>query len=86
MLQVALEKQCKRSSIQVDFEHAYWTPPLTPRLAYEAEMKQIQNVIGLDSLVSLTDHDNIEGPALLRTVAETCTSPSRWSGASLMGD
>ena len=76
MLQVALEKQCKKSkTYPIDFERAYWTPPLTPKLAYEAEARQIQNVVGLDSMVSLTDHDNIEGPTSLRTVAETAHIP-----------
>jgi hypothetical protein len=75
MLQAALEKQCKRSNTPVDFERAYWTPPLTPKLAYEAEKNQIQNVLGFASLISLTDHDNIEAPTLLRTVAETAQVP-----------
>ncbi len=75
MLHAALEKQCLRSRIPVDFSRAYWTPPLTPKLAYETEKNQIENVLGLKSLVSLTDHDNIEAPVLLRTVAETAQTP-----------
>src|SRR5579862_2500032 len=59
MLQAALEKQCKRSTIPVDFSRAYWTPPLPPRLAYRTEANQIRNIVGLASLISLTDHDNI---------------------------
>jgi hypothetical protein len=81
MLQAALEKQCKKCSVPVDFERAYWTPPLTPKLAYETEMNQIQNVVGLGSLISLTDHDNVEAPILLRTVVETAQIPMslEWS-------
>ena len=75
MLHAALEKQCKRSTIPVDFTKAYWTPPLSPMRAYELERDQIQKVIGLQSLVSLTDHDNIEAPTMLRTVAETSAIP-----------
>ena len=75
MLHAALEKQCRRSRIPVDFSRAYWTPPLTPRLAYETERNQIENTLGLRSLVSLTDHDNIEAPMLLRTVPETAQTP-----------
>jgi hypothetical protein len=37
MLHAALEKQCKRSTIPVDFNKAFWTPPLTPMRAYETE-------------------------------------------------
>ena len=75
MLHAALEKQCRKSRIPVDFARAYWTPPLTPKLAYETERDQIENTLGLKSLVSLTDHDNIEAPMLLRTVPETTQTP-----------
>src|SRR5271169_1035539 len=75
MLHAALEKQCRKSRIPVDFAKAYWTPPLTPKLAYETEKNQIENTLGLKSLVSLTDHDNIEAPLWLRTVPETAHTP-----------
>jgi hypothetical protein len=75
MLHEALEKQCRKSRIPVDFSRAYWTPPLTPRLAYETEKDQIENSLGLKALVSLTDHDNIEAPLFLRTLPETARAP-----------
>lgn len=75
MLHAALEKQCKKSTIPVDFNKAFWTPPLTPMRAYETERNQVEDVLGLASLVSLTDHDTIEAPSLLRTVAETSQIP-----------
>jgi hypothetical protein len=75
MLHEALEKQCRRSRIPVDFSRAYWTPPLTPRLAYETERDQIENSLGLKAIVSLTDHDNIEAPMLLRKVPDTAHTP-----------
>lgn len=59
----------------MDFARAYWTPPLTPKLAYETEKNQIENTLGLKSLVSLTDHDNIEAPLLLRMARETARVP-----------
>jgi hypothetical protein len=75
MLHAALEKQCKRSTIPVDFSKAFWTPPLTPIRAYETETDQVEDVLGLASLVSLTDHDTIEAPVLLRTMAEMSQIP-----------
>jgi hypothetical protein len=75
MLHEALEKQCKKARFPVDFSRAYWTPPLTPKLAHETEKNQIENMLGLKSLVSLTDHDNIEAPMWLRTVPETAQTP-----------
>jgi hypothetical protein len=57
----------ERYSFDVDYAAAYWTPPLTPRLAFDLESKQIEN-LGVAPLVSITDHDNITAPMLLRTV------------------
>ena len=54
--------------VAVDYAQSYWTPPLTPKLAFDLEGGQIEK-LGLRPLVSLTDHDNINAPMLLRTVA-----------------
>lgn len=75
LLHWALERKCSKSRIPVDFARAYWTPPLTAKLAYEVERKQIENELGLNSLVSLTDHDTIEAPVLLRELPETSEIP-----------
>jgi hypothetical protein len=75
MLHGALRKQCDKARFPIDFSRAYWTPPLTPQLAYETEKNQIENTLGLKSLVSLTDHDNIEAPLLLRRERETAGMP-----------
>ncbi len=75
ILRWALHRQAVRSTIPVDLVKAYWTPPLRPRAAYDVEKNQIEVVLGLFGLVSLTDHDTIEAPALLRTVAETKECP-----------
>jgi hypothetical protein len=75
LLQWALERQCRVSLLPVDFDRAYWTPPITPRQAYDLESGQIENVLGLESIVSLTDHDNIEAPCLLRLIPEVRPVP-----------
>jgi hypothetical protein len=54
--------------IAIDYSASYWTPPLTPKLAFDLESQQIEK-IGLQALVSLSDHDNIHAPMTLRTVA-----------------
>jgi hypothetical protein len=65
-----LEKtHAERSVLKLDYPRAYWTPPLPPRLAFDLERKQIENTLQRPALVSITDHDNIEAPQLLRTVA-----------------
>jgi hypothetical protein len=65
----------ERQVTSLDFWKSYWTPPLPPLAAFELEKNQIERVLGLDSMVSLTDHDNIEAPMLLRVVPEARRIP-----------
>jgi hypothetical protein len=70
------EKQAQdKSSITVDFWKGYWVPPLPPLAAFELEKNQIEQSLGLESMVSITDHDNIEAPMLLRVVPEARRVP-----------
>jgi hypothetical protein len=63
------ERRCLRfTGIQPDYARSYWTPPLTPSLAFDLERRQIEDRLQLPGLVSLTDHDNICAPMLLRSV------------------
>jgi hypothetical protein len=55
--------------LRVDYAKSYWTPPLTPRLAFDLESRQIAESLQVQPLVSITDHDDIQAPMLLRTVA-----------------
>lgn len=60
------KEQCRRmTGIALDFDRAYWTPPLCERRAHEVESRQIEE-LGLRPMVSLTDHDSIEACTLLR--------------------
>ncbi|SFS03572.1 hypothetical protein SAMN05421771_0790 [Granulicella pectinivorans] len=64
-----LETRCEGiSGIKPDYARAFWTPPLTPRLAFDLERSQIEDKLALPALVSLTDHDDISAPMLLRAV------------------
>ncbi len=64
------ERRCKRlTGINPDYAKSYWTPPLTPSLAFDLERRQIEEKLQITGLVSLTDHDDIQAPMLLRTVA-----------------
>jgi len=53
--------------VRVNYSASYWTPPMTPKLAFDLESRQIEE-LGIASMVSLSDHDNIKAPMLLRTV------------------
>jgi hypothetical protein len=63
-----MERQAEqRHGVRIDYSASYWTPPLTPKLAFDLESRQIER-LDLGAMVSITDHDNINAPMLLRTV------------------
>jgi hypothetical protein len=64
------DEKSKRAGFKLDFVSAHWRPPLLPKMAYDVEASQIQK-LRLEALVSITDHDTIEAPMLLRTVASS---------------
>jgi hypothetical protein len=64
------ERRCMRTSgIRPDYARSYWTPPLTPRLAFDLERTQIEEKLQMPAMVSITDHDDIRAPMLLRSLA-----------------
>jgi len=67
MLAQMEQRSYDRHGVRVDYARSYWTPPMTPKLAFDLESRQIEK-LDLASMVSLTDHDNIKAPMLLRTV------------------
>lgn len=70
------EQRCiRRSGIRPDYARSYWTPPLTPRLAFDLERTQIENSLQLPAMVSITDHDDIQAPLLLRSLASARQIP-----------
>ncbi len=60
--------------MRVNYAASYWTPPMTPRLAFDLERDQIEN-LDLFPIVSITDHDNIKAPMLLSTVPSARNIP-----------
>ena len=58
----------KRTGIIPNYALSYWTPPLTPRLAFDLERSQIEDQLHTAALVSITDHDCIQAPLLLRSL------------------
>lgn len=59
---------------EMNYKNAWWTPPLGPREALSVERRQIER-LGLQALVSITDHDNVEAPQLLRLLPEGRQTP-----------
>ncbi len=50
----------------LDFSRTYWRPPLAPADVIASEREQIERRFDCGALVSLTDHDTIDGPRGLR--------------------
>ncbi len=58
----------KTLDASVDYQQAFWTPPLSPRQAYRLEEKQINRRFQLPGLVSLSDHDDVRAGTMLRVL------------------
>jgi len=43
----------------VDFMRGWWHPPVTAREVFESETAQVDRRFGVDSIVSVTDHDEV---------------------------
>jgi hypothetical protein len=54
------DKYQEKEGKLIDFSTAYWSPPMTAAAVYEIEKNQIEGA-GLEAIVSLTDHDSIDG-------------------------
>ena len=50
----------------LDFGEWYWRPPITPAAVFASEQEHLAQRLDLPALVSLTDHDTVEGPLALR--------------------
>jgi hypothetical protein len=74
-MDAAQRRSMNERRIPIDFRKAFWNPPLPPLAAFELEKNQIESDLGLESMVSISDHDNIEAPMLLRVVPEARRIP-----------
>jgi hypothetical protein len=54
------DKYLKREGKSIDFSTAFWSPPMSPHDVFRIEKEQI-NKAGLDAIVSISDHDSIDG-------------------------
>ena len=66
------ERRCREiHGFDLNYAASYWTPPLPPQLAFDLERRQIEDQLQLPALVSITDHDDIRAPLLLRSQPST---------------
>ena len=67
-------RSARLSGIRPDYSRGYWTPPLNPAAAFTLESGQIAQ-LELAPLVSLSDHDDIRAPELLRSISFAAEIP-----------
>ncbi len=65
----------RKNGRALDYDSAYWTPPLSERDAVQLERSQIHSSLDLAALVSLTDHDNIDAASHLHMFEEHRDAP-----------
>ncbi len=68
------DRYLKREGKAIDFSTAFWSPPMTPFDVYEIEKTQI-NDAGLEAIVSISDHDSIDGNLALNEQRENAKAP-----------
>jgi len=73
------EKRRAHSGHTVAFDRAFWRPPLNALAAHNLEAAQIADSLGLRPLVSLTDHDDLEACADLRTLGIPAPFSLEWT-------
>src|ERR1035438_825510 len=53
------ERYCREvHGYELNYRASYWTPPLSPLMAFDLERRQIEDQLQLTALVSITDHDD----------------------------
>lgn len=62
------ERYCRDiHGYELNYHASYWTPPLSPSMAFDVERRQIEDHLDVPALVSITDHDDIRASLQLRS-------------------
>lgn len=77
--QAGMERFGRAHGQALDFENAFWTPPLSAPDVVAQEIVQIEKRLNRHAVISITDHDNLLAAASLRK----STSPCRDAALSL---
>jgi hypothetical protein len=81
LFQYEMERYWKREGKRLDFSKFHWNPPASPEMVWDSEQAQIQDWLGLQALVSITDHDDISAGLQLCQSRLRSTPPisTEWS-------
>jgi hypothetical protein len=66
LFEARLRKYARLHGRPLDFDRAYWRPPLDAAALLACEERSIRDRLQVTPLVAITDHDTIEGPVHLR--------------------
>jgi len=75
----AMAEYEKRYGSPLDLQAYYWRPPLTAAAVVASERRHIEERLDSAALVSLTDHDTLEGARKLRAAGHDCPLSVEWS-------
>ena len=79
LVQEFSERRRRRSGNGVAFGRAFWRPPLHAQAAWDLEARQIRQTLGLEPLISITDHDDLEACADLRALGIPAPYSLEWT-------
>ncbi len=68
------DKYLEKEGKGIDFSTAFWSPPMTPHDVYRIEKEQI-NGADLNAIVSISDHDSIDGTLQLNEKQDNAKAP-----------
>lgn len=69
----------RRTGHEISFLRAFWQPPLAAHAAYDLEAAQIRDTLGLNPIVALSDHDNLEACADLHAIGVAVPYSLEWT-------
>ena len=70
-----LDSYARRNNEAVDFTRGWWHPPVDAESVLASEVSQIAHRLGLAAMVSITDHDTIEGGLELQRGSDNAVVP-----------
>ncbi len=68
------DRYLEREGKAIDFSTAFWSPPMSPHDVFRIESEQI-NKAGLEAVVSISDHDSINGNLALNEKQDNSKAP-----------
>lgn len=78
LLDVLSERRQRRSGFPISYHRAFWRPPLHAHAAHDLEAAQIRT-LGLNPIVALSDHDDLEACADLHAIGIRVPYALEWT-------